>query len=156
MDLIEWTLIYVKNKDLLQRKLQSHTQKGDVLTFQYKDKIHDYVIQESLSNCTQHKTSAPYLTFVCPSTPSNLGYIIKNWKTFLSHKNLNFIFVNPKNQDKWILQPSTHHLIADEESLELGLKSMFAQVAGLPLPPEPKRRKKEKLDEEKEEESEEE
>lgn len=156
MDLTEWTLTYIKNKDLLQRKLQNHTQKGSTLTFHYKDKVQDYVIQETLSNCTEHKTNAPYLTFVCPATPPNLDYILKNWKILIEHKNLSFIFVNTKSQDKWILHPPTHHLIADEESLELGLKSMFAQVAGLPLPPEPKRRKKEKIDEEPEEESEEE
>ncbi len=156
MDLTEWTLTYVKNKDLLQRKLQNHTQKGGTLTFHYKDKVHDYVIQEILSDCAGHKTNATFLTFVCPSTPSNLDYILKNWKTLIQHKNLHFIFVNLKNQDKWILHPATHHFIADEETLELGLKSMFAQVAGLPLPPEPKRRKKEKIDEETEEPGEEE
>ena len=87
MDLTEWTLTYVKNKDLLQRKLQHHTKKGNTLTFHYKDRVHDYVIQETLSDCTRHKTGAPHLTFVCPATPPNLNYILKNWKEIIQHKN---------------------------------------------------------------------
>ncbi|HLD04980.1 MAG TPA: hypothetical protein VJG90_04655 [Candidatus Nanoarchaeia archaeon] len=150
----EWTCIYVKNKDLLQRKLQNQTEKGNTLTFHYKDKIHEYVIQEQLSNCFQHKTSTPSLTFVCPATPLNLDYILKNWRQLITCP-FQFIFVNLKNNDKWILNPSTHHLIADESTLELGLKSMFANVAGLPLPPEPKHRRKDKKDEEPEESEEE-
>ena len=136
----EWTLTYVKNKDLIQKKLKSHTEKGNVLTFTFTDKTHEYVLQEELDSNYKGQTNPT--TLVCPATPNNLTALIKQWNQLVKRKDLTVVFVNLETHDKWLVHPPTHHLIADTATLELGLKSMFAQVAGLPLPPEPKRAKK--------------
>lgn len=140
----EWTVIYIKNKDLLQRKLKGIEEKGSVLTCTYTDKVQEYILQEQL-DCRYEGKS---VTFVCPAARNNLDYLLKEWKNLTQKKNTTIIFVNLENSEKCIINPSTHQFVADEESLELGLRSMFAQVAGLPAPPELKKRKEEEKEEE--------
>jgi hypothetical protein len=56
--------------------------------------------------------------------------LIKNWKKLSDIKNLSFLFVNLKIGDKWVINPHTHSMIADPESIESGLRTMFDTANG--------------------------
>jgi len=60
----------------------------------------------------------------------NLAVLVEKWKEFVKCKLLGICFVNPESilERKWCIFPHTHDKICDENSLELGLKSMFETV----------------------------
>lgn len=76
------------------------------------------------------EASGEHPTLVCFNTQENFDVVLKNWKNLVELKNFNIYFVNPfsKTDKIWIVFPSTHNLVADEASLELGLRTMFEQV----------------------------
>ena len=129
----EWTLIYVRNRDLTFRKLvkhEEHLTKG-YIDFHFKDKIQTYIIIDRIDNSLfdtikEHDTNVA----VCLNIEDNFKFLIKNWKKFSEIKNLSFIFVNLKLNERWVINPHTHSMVADPKSIETGLKTMFDTANG--------------------------
>ena len=71
-----------------------------------------------------------HYTFVVFNTHENFQILLKRWAELVECRTLSFFFINPLSKlDKiWIVFPYTHHLIADQDSLGLGLKTMFEQI----------------------------
>jgi hypothetical protein len=131
--LSEWTINYVKNKDLTFRKLVSYKEhaKDDSIEFEFKDKSITYFIVDKLSdkifeliNGHEHKI------ITCLNISENFKFLIKNWKRLSDVRNLSFLFVNLKLNDKWVINPHTHSMIADKDSIESGLKTIFDTANG--------------------------
>ena len=59
--------------------------------------------------------------------------VFDNWDKLIDFKFLSVYFVNPWSSldKKWVIYPYTHNRIADEDSLETGLKSMFEMIEPL-------------------------
>ncbi|RJQ17335.1 hypothetical protein C4573_04760 [Candidatus Woesearchaeota archaeon] len=126
MNLLEWTKIFVEQKDLLHRKLLSSQVKERTISFVFKDRTHEYFIEEILDEQILKKIEPhEYKTIVCLYKKENLNFLIKHWKAIAAILNLSFIFVDIAQDRKWIINPHTHNSIADNASLELGLKTMF-------------------------------
>ena len=132
--LLEWTLHYLKNRDLISKKIESIEKGKDKFDafVKYKDKdqylsiipqIKDLNFLERLDKEKNHLISVF-------NTKENLSKIVDNWHKLIDFKLLCILFVNPwSSYDKrWIIYPYTHHRIADESSLKAGLKSMFETV----------------------------
>ncbi len=70
------------------------------------------------------------LSIVTFNSDQSFKALIDNWKELTKYKNFNVYFVNPFSQTdkKWIISPHVHSRICDDESLELGLRSMFETV----------------------------
>lgn len=121
--LSDWLVLYLRNRDIMFKKIVSIEEKSNKVVVKYKDKEACFVIQEMLgipsSDC-----------IVCLNTKENLEFLIKNWEKFSSNKQLCIYFVNPfsKSEKRWILYPATHATIAEAESLKLGLYTMFETV----------------------------
>jgi hypothetical protein len=131
MDLKEWAIAYVKNKDLTQRKLVKIEDKKDHLECVYKDKtIITFVLDKldekifDLMKDKEHKMFAAY------NKEENFKFLIKHWEKLSKIKNLSFVFVNDKFNDKWQINPYLHSLIADPDSIENGLKTMYDTANG--------------------------
>jgi hypothetical protein len=124
----EWLILYLKNRDIILRKILNISEKEDVVTIKFKDKEQTFFILPSLSLPDLSKAQNPAI--VCLNTKVNFNFLLTNWEKLASFKSLSLYFVNPKSrlEKRWILFPFTHHSIADNESLKLGLMAMFETV----------------------------
>jgi hypothetical protein len=131
--LADWTINYVKNKDLTFRKLVSYKEhaKDEYIGFEFKDKTVAHFIIDKLSEKVFDMIKAhEHKVIVCLNTDENFKFLIKYWKKLSDIKNLSFLFVNLKLNDKWVINPHTHSMIADPDSVESGLRTMFDTANG--------------------------
>ena len=120
----------MKHKDLFQKNLQNVKVEKDLIEFTFAHKKHYYVISEKLDAEIISKIKKfKWKTIVCLNTEENLMVLTRSWKKFAAINQLYIIFVS-ENRGKWIICPESHNIIADPESLEEGLKSMFTAAEG--------------------------
>jgi hypothetical protein len=131
--LADWTINYVKNKDLTFKKLVKYIEraKDDYIDFEFKDKSVAHFITDKISDkIFDAIKDHVYKVIVCPNTDENFKFLIKHWNKLSEIKSLSILFVNLKLNDKWIINPHTHSMIADPESIESGLRTMFDTANG--------------------------
>ena len=133
--LVEWTVNFVKNKDIVAKKIENieNGKNGFDLYVKYKDREQYFVIAPNIvdiDSIIQKMSNEFYFSIVTLNSKENFEIVLKNWNRLIGFKFLNIIFVNPFSEldKKWIVFPHTHHKICDESSLENGLKSMFGMV----------------------------
>ena len=133
--LVEWTINFVKNKDIISKKIDriENGKDGFDLYIKYKDREQYFVIAPSIADIDsiiQRINNTFYFSIVTINSKENFDSVLKNWGKLINFKFLNIIFVNPFSEldKKWVVFPYTHHKISDESSLKTGLKSMFAMV----------------------------
>jgi hypothetical protein len=133
--LVDWTVNFVKHKDVLTKKIEKieKNKDGFDLYVKYKDREQYFIILPEITDIDaiiQKISNQKYFSIVTLNSKSNFEIILKSWSKLVSFKFLNIIFTNPFSEldKKWIIFPHTHHRIADEDSLETGLKSMFGMV----------------------------
>lgn len=133
--LVEWTINFLKNKDILAKKIEKiENGKDDFdLYVKYKDREHYLIVEPQLkdfNSIMQKINNNSYFSIVTLNSKENFDVVVKNWNALVGFKFLNIIFVNPfsESDKKWIIFPHTHHKICDEQSLDTGLKSMFGMV----------------------------
>jgi hypothetical protein len=132
-ELANWTVNYVKNRDLTFKKLVSYKEhtKDDCINFEFKDKtVAHFIVDKVSDKIFDMIKNHDYKVIVCPNIEENFKFLIKNWKKLSDAKNLSFLFVNLKIGDKWVINPHTHSMIADPESIESGLRTMFDTANG--------------------------
>jgi len=131
--LYDWTLSYVKNKDLTMRKLVKCIEhpKEDSIEFEFKDKkVMHFVLDKLSDKIFELIKNHEHKAITCLNTEENFKFLIKEWKKLSGIRNLSFVFVNLKINDKWIINPHTHSMIADSSSIESGLRTMFETANG--------------------------
>ncbi len=133
--LIEWTRNFIKNKDLISKKLEviENGKDGFDLYAKYRDREHHFLIAPNIADIDaiiQKLNNNAHFSIVTLNSKQNFEVVLKNWNKLVSFKFLSIIFVSPfsETDKKWIIFPHTHHKICDEASLETGLKSMFEMV----------------------------
>ncbi len=133
--LVEWTVNFVKNKDMIAKKIEhiENGKNGFDLYVKYKDREHYLIIVPKLSDLgsvIQRIDNEHHFSIVSLNSKENFDAILKNWNRLIGFKFLNIMLINPFSEldKKWIIFPYTHHRICDESSLETGLKSMFSMV----------------------------
>jgi len=133
--LVDWTISYIKNKDIVSKKIEKieNEKEGFDLYVKYKDREQYFIIELNIKNIdliTQMINDNSYFSIVTLNSKENFDAMIKNWSKLVCFKSLSIIFINPFSQleKKWIIFPYTHNKICDESSLETGLKSMFEMV----------------------------
>ncbi len=131
----EWTLRYIKNKDVLTKKISSVDEKEDYFIIIKADKQQKYFIEPSIEDTTKIlikiKQYEHNKALVCFHTKENYKQLIEHWKEFVEvGRNFTIFFINPFSKTDRVLSitPYTHNLISDEESLEQGLKTMSETV----------------------------
>ena len=133
--LMEWLVNFVKNKDVISKKIEQieNGKDGFDLYIKYKDREHYYIIVPNLvdiDSITQRINDKFHFTIVTLNSKESFDALLKNWNKLVNFKFLSIIFVNPFSEidKKWIIFPYTHNKISDESSLKIGLKSMFEMV----------------------------
>ena len=139
--LIEWTVNFVKNKDVITKKIENieKNRQGCDLYVKFKDKEQFFIISPSLNSLDAlipKIKGNSHFCIVTLNSSENLDNLVKNWRRLIEFTLLSVIFVNPFSQldKKWIICPCTHHKICDESSLKTGLKSMFEMVEPIEEP----------------------
>ena len=133
--LVEWTVNFVKHKDMLAKKIEKieKNKDGFDLYVKYMDREQYFIITADIADIDaiiQKADNDRYFSIVALNSKNNLNIVMKSWHKLVHFKFLNIIFVNPFSEidKKWIIFPYTHQKISDENSLETGLKSMFQMV----------------------------
>ncbi len=133
--LLGWTADYVKNKDMISKKIESiENGKDDFdLHVKYKDREQYFIIMPAITDIDsiiRKIINNSNFSIVTLNSKENFEIIVKNWSKLESFKLLNIIFVNPFSEldKKWVIFPYVHNKICDEKSLKIGLKSMFDMV----------------------------
>lgn len=140
-ELLHWTENYLKNRDLTLRKIVSMKvdEKNNIIDVKFKDKSVKYHILPSISE--QILTETDRRVIVSLNSKENFNFLIKNWSKISKIKDFSILFVNLKHNDKWLINPYVHSMIADPESLESGLKTMFDAANGDITEPKIERKK---------------
>lgn len=133
--LMEWAVNFIKNKDIISKKIQNieNGKNGFDLHVKYRDREQYFIIAPNISNIDsimQKIDNSAHYTIVTLNSKENFDVVLKNWPKLVNFKFLSIIFVNPFSEldKKWVIFPHIHHRICDESSLENGLKSMFDMV----------------------------
>lgn len=133
--LVEWTINFIKNKDITAKKIEKieNGKDGFDLYVRYKDREQYFIIAPNIidfDSLIQKINNNFYFSIVTLNSKENFEIILKNWNRLTGFKFLNIIFINPFSglDKKWIVFPYTHQRICDESSLKTGLKSMFNMV----------------------------
>ena len=133
--MVDWTVNFVKNKDVISKKIEQieNGKDGFDLYVKYKDKEQYFIILPKIGDMDsiiQKINVNIYFSIVTLNSKENFGAMLKNWNKLIDFKFLNIIFINPfsETDKKWIVFPCTHNKICDESSLESGLKSIFETV----------------------------
>jgi hypothetical protein len=129
----EWTINYIRHKDVVSGKLVEidSDSKKDFLTVKFKDKTVKHYIVTKLDEKVMSLLNNPdYKVIVTFNNEENFNFLVKHWEKISVVKNLTVIFVNLKINDKWIINPYLHSMIADPESIETGLRTMFDTANG--------------------------
>ena len=133
--LLDWTINFIKNKDIISKKIEKieNGKDGFDLYVKYKDREQYFIIAANIADIDsiiQRVNNNYYFSIVTLNSRENFDIVIKNWNKLISFKFLNIIFVNPFSDidKKWIIFPHTHHKVCDESSLENGLRAMFEMV----------------------------
>ncbi len=135
--LIEWVEHFVKNKDVFLKSIKSVERKDYGLCVKHKDKEKMFFVVpfvsdfNSILNKLKKIKGDKWISLVVVNNVNNFKLIVKNWKKLVDlGSKFSIYFVNPFSllDKKWIIFPHTHHMVADKDSFEKGLKSMFVMV----------------------------
>jgi len=136
--LVEWTLNFIKNKDIVAKKIEriENGQSGSSnydLYVKYKDREQFFIIMpniEEIDPILQKINNNSFFSIVTLNSRENFDAMLRNWSKLTHFKFLNIMFVNPFSEldKKWIVFPYTHQRVCDESSLKNGLRSMFGMV----------------------------
>ncbi|MBU1202131.1 MAG: hypothetical protein KJ583_05795 [Nanoarchaeota archaeon] len=122
----DWTIHFVKNKDLIARKLINYEEKEGFILFHFKDKDVKYYVKEHLDATILSLIKEDcFKTIVCLADKKNLDFLIDNWDLFKGIETLSLLFVRMSDNAKWIINPFVHSKICDDSALKLGLTSMY-------------------------------
>ena len=137
MDLKEWIIQFLKNKDIFQKKIVEMKSESSPMEVIYKDKKVLIFTQQD-ANFTElvdaleasNKDESMNITLICPNKRNNLNELIKHWQRIIDFPRFNMYFINPDaaGDKKWIIAPYIHSKISDPSSLKLGLETMFETV----------------------------
>lgn len=127
MNLKEWVIHYIKQKDLVKNDLIGYKEKDDKVLCDYKEgKKGVYYCNENLELAKIKSVKEDETTMcVCMCNEHNFKMLVENWDLFKKKNNLIFIFLNPSAAEKWIIKPSIHARIADPITLKQGLRTMY-------------------------------
>ncbi len=131
--LADWFERYIKNRDLIFRKIEEVKNQGDKVIVKEKSgkETHYYSepFPEDLAK-TADSIKEKECGILLYNTKDNFDKILKAWETLAKKPGLTIIFINPfsKIEKRWIIRPYTHNRITEPSALEQGLNSMYIMV----------------------------
>ena len=130
----EWTISYVKHRDMLAKNIVNIKEAQDRVIIKLKDKKQIFLIRPIADDSLIEEINKDKnIGIVMLNSKENLDFLIKNWSKLIKFEKLTLFFVNPLSvlEKKWFISPYIHNKICDEDSLNLGLKTMFETVESI-------------------------
>ena len=131
--LVDWAIRFLENKDTIRKEIiniEKNENNSDFI-IHYKDKVMYFIIKPILEGniFSRINVNDSYGIFTL-NNPSNLRFVVTEWKKLIEFKFLSIFFINPFSpaEKAWAISPYIHDRICDKSSLELGLKSMAEMV----------------------------
>jgi hypothetical protein len=129
----EWFVRYIKNRDILFRKLSNVSEEENRVLIEQKDgKKTVYVIEPFPTDFAAAVSGVgeKYKGLVVYNSKENFDKLIEGWGKLLEVGDVTIYFINPfsKTEKKWIINPTIHAKIADDEALKPGILSMYETV----------------------------
>ncbi|MBD3310461.1 hypothetical protein GF351_04535 [Candidatus Woesearchaeota archaeon] len=136
--LTRWITDYLKNKDILDKKIQKIEKGGKTksepqILIQYPEKKLSIYVQpflKSFEPILKKEKKESHIAVVVLNVHENLKVLLDEWKKVIGYPNLTVYFVNPdsENENRWVIYPYTHNMWCDVKSLKAGLISLFQTV----------------------------
>jgi len=132
MDLKEWIVHYIKQKDMMTKDLISYKEEENKVLCEYKEgRKATYYCAENLElDKLKKMPDEETTTLVSLCNEHNFKLLVDNWNLFKTKKNLTFMFLNPDLAEKWVIKPFVHAKIADPATLKQGLRTMYETCMG--------------------------
>lgn len=131
----EWAVEFIRNKDLMAKKILSIDREVGIFDFvvKYGDKEQGFLVRPILGNLNSDLASLQEdgcYGLVAYNTKGNFEELLKSWEVLVKFKKLCIIFANPlsKTDKKWVIYPHTHDRVCDSDSWKAGLKTLFESV----------------------------
>jgi len=129
MTLLEWTEVYVKHRDLFEKKIASiQAQHDTVLVTQKDGESWKAIAAPELGDDVVAHVGAGRVLLVTRNLKANTDFVAQHWKKLAVNPGLKIIFVNVAKNEKWLLVPSTHDKVTEPATLKLGLQTMHEAV----------------------------
>jgi hypothetical protein len=131
MDLKEWLTNYLKWKDQVDRSLKEIKVEKSGIEAVYEDRKAKFLVIDKLTKEELTKAQGGTYKGICTkNSEDNFSFLVEHWNEFVRLSGLMLVFVNLELGEKWILFPATHNSIAEKETLEQGLRTMFEMANG--------------------------
>ena len=127
----EWTVGYVKHRDILTKNIIDIKEEPDRVIVKFKDKEQVFLIRPTVDDSLVEEIKKDEnISIVVLNSKENLNFLIKNWSKLIKFEKITIFFINPFSEldTKWFISPYVHNRICDKDSLKLGLKTMFETV----------------------------
>jgi hypothetical protein len=126
----EWTVKYLKHRDIMLRTIVKIDEKPESLAVEFKDKDQFFLIRTVLDEDVINEINDKQISIITLNSKENFDFLIDKWKKLVKFQDLTLFFVNPFSEleEKWFISPYVHNKICDDDSLKQGLKSMFDTV----------------------------
>lgn len=129
MTLKEWTINFVKHRDVFLKKLVDYAASDSEIVFHFKDGDQSYVILNELDESVfKLLTKKEFNGLSCTSSLKNFNFMVNNWDSLKKYNNLSLLFADLKSLKYLAIKPFVHDRISDPESLIRGLESLFSNA----------------------------
>ena len=130
----EWIIRFIKNKDLVLKRIVDIKETDEGILVTEKEKKVLMIVEKDLSNfkkSLEKLKEYDFCSLVVYNTKDNFDILIKNWDELSSFKrHFSIYFVNPFStlEKRWVIFPYTHNMLTEKENLKLSLKSIAELV----------------------------
>ena len=126
-----WAVSYVKHRDIIAKNIINIKEEQDKIIVELKDKWQVFLIRPTADDSViQEINKDKNVNIVMLNSKENFDFLINKWNKLIKFEKLTLFFVNPFSEPdkKWFISPYVHNKICDDDSLKLGLKTMFETV----------------------------
>lgn len=130
----QWYLFYIKNRDLMLKKIRNVEQKEDIITIHNKEGTKESSIvasnPTSFTALLSQFNETDKISIITLNKKDIINLLIKEWKDIVNYTALTMMFVNPDSEQdkKWIIKPHFHHRFTDPSALKSGIMSIASSV----------------------------
>ncbi|MBN1646342.1 hypothetical protein JW868_04860 [Candidatus Woesearchaeota archaeon] len=109
--------------------MQKYTEHKRKKYFTHDGKQYSFEIMETLPEippCPENTTTSQNI--ITLNTQKNVQIFIRQFSKYAQNLFLTIIFVNPSANQKWLIKPHVHNLVADKTSLKRGIMALSENV----------------------------
>lgn len=135
--ILVWLERYFENRKIMDSSIKKVDRGKDSLVILKKDggKKSYSVIPDLSKKASVDPFISPESCIVTLNTKENFAFVVSEWKRFHDVRHFSIMFINPFSRldKKWVVFPSTHHLISEGKGIKKGLQALYENVEPITL-----------------------